>query len=327
MVRPDVILCSLPPLDLSMSVSRYGKTNGIPVIIDVRDLWPDIFLELVPHWGRTWFDLALAPLWRQARSSCRNAFAITGNCPGFVEWGLGHAGRSGTDLDRHFPFGYSAPKLSVGEREQAMRFWGKHGLREGDGEFTVCFFGAFGKQFDLETVIDAAMMLEAEGANVRFVLCGTGERLEGLKIRARGSNAVIFPGWVGRDQIWTLMALSDAGIAPYRNHPGFVNNLPNKPIEYMAGGLPIISGLHGYLESLLVRYQCGLSYAPGDARALRNVVMRLVDDRTFLNGISTNARRLFSENFDADKVYGEMIRYLQEVVSVYSTRTHSHLET
>ncbi|MHB0984020.1 MAG: glycosyltransferase family 4 protein [Sulfuricella sp.] len=327
MQRPDVILCSLPPLELPVAVTHYGKAHGVPVVVDVRDLWPDIFLELVPQWLRPLFNLALAPMWRQARTACRNAFAITGNAPGFIEWGLGLAQRSATDLDRYFPFGYAAPMLTDDERESANSFWGKYGLHEGDAEFTVCFFGAFSNQFDLETVVDAALMLEAEGVGVQFILCGTGERLEALKTRAGGSQAVIFPGWVGRAEIWTLMSLSDIGIAPYRNHAGFIGNLPNKPIEYMAGGLPVVSGLHGYLEELLDHNQCGVNYAPGDARALRDVIVRLMGDGAQLTVMSTNARRIFSEKFDADKVYGKMMAYLQDVVTAYASQSHSQEET
>ena len=321
---PDVVLCSLPPLELSAAVTRYGKAHDVPVIVDVRDLWPDIFLELVPSWARSLFGFALTPMWRQARAACQNAFAITGNCPEFVEWGLRHARRPAGNLDRFFPFGYLVPVLTDKVREKARHFWNTYGLCEGDTQFTICFFGAFSNQFDLETVIDAALMLEAEGVSARFVLCGAGEHLEALRARASGSRAVIFPGWVGRAEIWTLMTLCDVGIAPYRNHVGFAGNLPNKPIEYMAGGLPIVSGLRGYLAEFLDRHQCGLTYVPGDAQALRDVVVRLMKDTELLTKMSANARRVFSEKLDAGKVYGQMIDYLQNAAAVHSS-SHSAL--
>lgn len=317
--RPDVILCSLPTLDLSVAATRYGKAHDVPVIVDVRDLWPDIFLEVAPHWARPLFNLALAPMWQQARIACRDTFAITGNSPKFVEWGLKFAQRSASEMDRHFPFGYEdSSVISDDAQEHAKQFWSAFGLHEGCPEFTICFFGTFSNQFDLETVIDSALMLEAEGARVRFVLCGTGERLGALKARACGSSSVIFPGWVGRAEIWMLMAISDVGIAPYRNHAGFIGNLPNKPIEYMAGGLPVLSGLQGYLEELLERHQCGLNYAPGNARALCKVIVQLMGDSDLLTTMSTNAHRLYSEEFTASTVYDKMMRYLQDVIVAYS---------
>ncbi len=318
---PHVILCSLPPLELPIAVTSYGKLHGVPVILDVRDLWPDIFLEVVPRWLRPLMKLGLTPIWRQARTACQNAFAITGNSPGFVEWGLRRAQRSATDLDHYFPFGYAIPMLTDGERESTNYFWSKYALHEGDAEFTVCFFGTFSNQFDLEAVIDSAIMLQAEGAGVRFVLCGAGERLKALKTRARGCNSVIFPGWVGRAEIWTLMALSDVGIAPYRNHAGFVDNLPNKPIEYMAGGLPVVSGLHGYLEEFLDHNQCGVNYTLGDARSLRDVIVCLKENRAQVRMMSKKACQVFSEKFDAEKVYGKMMVYLRDVIAAYSVRS------
>jgi glycosyltransferase involved in cell wall biosynthesis len=179
----------------------------------------------------------------------------------------------------------------------------------------VCFFGAFGNQFDLETVVDASFLLEAENAGVRFVLCGSGERLKDLKARAGGSPGAIFPGWVDRAQIWSLMAISDAGIAPYRNSAGFVGNLPNKPIEYLAGGLPIISSLRGYLEEMLDRAGCGITYTPGSPSSLRDVIVSLMADRAQLRSMSARALALFESEFDAEKVYTEMIAYLTEVVA------------
>ena len=318
MELPDVILCSLPSLELPVAATAYGRSHNVPVIIDVRDLWPDIFLEIAPSWLRPFFNLGLAPMWCQANFACKNAHAITGNAPGFVEWGLERANRAPTSLDRHFPFGYETPKLSKDEQKSASQFWANYGLGCGDSKLTVCFFGAFSNQFDLETVVDAALILEAEVVDVRFVLCGTGENLGALKIRAKGSQSIVFPGWVGRAEIWSLMALSDIGIAPYKNHIGFLGNLPNKPIEYMAGGLPVLSGLHGYLEELLETNECGLNYELSDPLALRDAIKGLLANREQISVMSVNAQKLFARHFSAEIVYEGMIAYLKNVVALHS---------
>ncbi len=316
MAPPDVVLCSLPPLELPCAVTRYGKARGVPVIVDVRDLWPDVLLELAPRWSRRLFNIALAPMWIQARAACRDAYAITGNSPDFVKWGLERAGRPAGPLDRHFPFGYAVPQLTEEMRRAANRFWDAlPGLAQGG--FKLCFFGTIGKQFDLETVVDAALMLEAEGADVQFILCGAGEGLESLKLRAKGCQAVVFPGWIGRAEIWTLMALCDAGLAPYRNHPGFTGNFPNKPIEYFAGGLPVVSGLRGYLEELLARTQTGVTYAPGNPAALCDVIRNLAANMGETAKMSANARTIFADEFDSERVYGAMSHYLGEVAESY----------
>lgn len=314
---PDVILCSLPTLELALASTRYGKRHGVPVVIDVRDLWPDIFQEFAPHWARGLARYALAPMRGQAMRACVDAYAITGNSPPFVEWGLRNAGRVATRLDRPFPFGYLAQAPAEQDREAAVRFWKGHGLAKGQGGLIACFFGTLGHQFDLETVLDAALLLESEGHAVRFVLCGIGERLEALKTRAGTSRAVVFPGWVDRAQIHALMGMADVGLAPYRNHAGFVGNMPNKPIEYLAGGLPVLTSLGGYLGGFLASHGCGMSYPEGNALALRDIFVRFCENSQPLADMSSNARRVFAQQFDADKVYGGMCDYLSEVVAAY----------
>ena len=41
---PHVIIASMPSVDLAAASVSFGK-NNIPVIVDVRDLHPDIFIE------------------------------------------------------------------------------------------------------------------------------------------------------------------------------------------------------------------------------------------------------------------------------------------
>lgn len=311
--KPDVMVTSFPTIELSVEAVRYGRRFDVPVVVDIRDLWPEIFLEVAPFWARPVANLLLQPLWRATREALSGADALTGNSPGFVAWGLRQANRPASMLDRHFPFGYVSEPLSAAEEAAAFAFWRAKGVSEADETSVVCFFGAFSGQFDMDTVVDAARVLMRAGRNFQFVLCGSGERLEALRKRAGDLPNVIFPGWVGRAEIWALMKLSKFGLAPYKNHIGFTGNFPNKPIEYFSGGLPVISCLDGYLRDFLATNRCGLYYRPGDAEDLCAVLERAALSQSSWIEMSANAKKCFSEQFEANKVYGEMIAYLAEV--------------
>ena len=105
---PDVILCSYPTLELSLACVKYGRKNCVPVVLDIRDLWPDLLLNVAPRWGRSLARAALAPMFREARAACRGAKAICGVTSPMVDFGLRHANRRRTPLDRDFSFGYPA---------------------------------------------------------------------------------------------------------------------------------------------------------------------------------------------------------------------------
>lgn len=103
------------------------------------------------------------------------ATAILGPTEEYVSWGVKLAGREKSPLDRAFAFGYSASPPTPREIEDARVFWERWGISENRDQFIVCFFGTLGRQFDLETVIEAAKSLGVSNARIRFVICGTGD--------------------------------------------------------------------------------------------------------------------------------------------------------
>lgn len=315
--KPDIIVCSLPTLELSVESVRYGQHAGVPVIIDVRDLWPDLFEQLVPEWAGKILHLFLYPMRQQARQACKLASGITGNSPYFVDWGVDLAGRQKTKHDCYYPHGYITSIPSPTQEQQAKEFWKKSSFLFDEEIFTACFFGAIGPQSEFETVIDAARILEKKNLPFRFVLCGLGDRLQDLKNKAADCSSVHFPGWIDAPEILGLMRISHIGLVLYRSNIGYVRNIPNKPIEYLSAGLPIVSTLQGYLSEFLEKHDCGITCGNGDAAGLARALTVLAEDRDRLKRMSDNARKVFAERFEAEKVYSKMIGYLEDVVHSY----------
>jgi len=280
------------------------------VVLDVRDLWPDIFLDHAPAPLRPLARLALAPLFAQTGEAFRLARAVTGITTPFVEWGLRLAGRQPGPEDRAFAMGYPSREVDPGLLVEARAWWkATHGL-DGHAGLTAIFTGSFGHQVDLDTVIAAARRLC--GTGIRFVLCGSGENLERCRRRAAGLDNVILPGWVDAPRIQALMELAYVGLAPYYSRVDFLNSYPNKVLEYLSGGLPVLSAMEGLVGELLQENECGEVYGPGDSLSRLSVsLLSLRDAPERLHAMSLRARALFEARFDADRVYGEMATYLQ----------------
>ncbi len=308
---PQVILCSLPPLELCLEIAKYGKSMDVPVVLDVRDLWPDIFLEVVPPRFQKIAKLAFQPMFSSVRWSCRQAKAIISITPPLVEWGVKYANRPATNWDQDFPHGYTELKPSVERIEQANDFWGKLGVGESQSEFVICFFAGMGLHIEIETVIDAARDLQQLKRHAfRFVLCGNFEKQAKL---AQDCQNVVFPGWVGAAEIWTLMRRSTVGIVPIRSRLDFTLSIPNKAIEYMSAGLPVVSSLQGYLSDILSTHRCGLTYDNEDPDSLIDVLQKLKDDPQLVHSFAENALRLYQGKFTATKVYNNMANYLEKI--------------
>lgn len=305
-LRPDVILCSYPTIELSAAAVEFGRRAGVPVVLDVRDLWPDIFLDLAPAPLRPVARLALSGLFSASARALGSAHAIIGITDAFVGWGVKVAGRPASPLDQSFPMAYAAKQPPAEAIDAGHAFWESQGIRAGGR--TICFFGTLGQWFDIPTVLAGARLLKDE--DVDIVLCGDGDRLPEFREAARDLPRVRFPGWVDAGAIRSLMERSMAGLAPYRSVENFTMNLPNKPIEYLAGGLPVISSLRGELERLLAREACGLTYAESDPSDLARVVRSLASDPQGRQAMAHNARSVYVRDFVAESVYGRLTDYL-----------------
>lgn len=315
-VQPDIILCSYPTIELSLVATKYGKRKNVPVIIDVRDLWPDNFLDMVPMWGRWLAKIILIPMLKKTRVIYKSATGIVGLTSDFVEWGINYANRKHSNLDREFPMGYIRTPPNQKAIIKAKKFWDSYGINQKNNEFIVCFFGTMGHQFDLKTIIKTAQKLMFQKTLFRFVLCGNGDNLMFYKNIAKNCKNVFFPGWIGTAEIWTLMRLSHVGLVPYVNSKNFTLNLPNKPIEYLSAGLPIVSSLkEGVLADLLKNYNCGMTY--NNANDLTSKLIDLFNNPEILKEMSKNAFDLYKEKFVAEEVYNDMIDYLELVAKNY----------
>jgi glycosyltransferase involved in cell wall biosynthesis len=306
---PDVILCSLPSLELARAAARYGKERGVPVIMDIRDLWPDAMVDLLPAPLRWVGSIMTAPLRRDATLACRNAAAIVGLTDAFRDWGLTHAGRRAAAQDRVFPLAYSDEPPDAAAIKKAAARWDD--LKVLPEDFIICFFGFLGVQFEFDPVIEAARLLRQKNVLVKFVICGEGDSLPRLRSQSAKLDNVVLPGWVDAPEIWTLMRRSRLGLAPYIDSENFRKNVPNKIAEYLSGGVPILTNLEGRVRTVLTENECGYFYRHGSGRELAEVIEGAIRDPAALERRARNAAALFTKSFSADRIYAHFVSYLE----------------
>ncbi|MEQ8837272.1 MAG: glycosyltransferase, partial [Lacipirellulaceae bacterium] len=317
--QPDVILCSYPTIEASYTAVKYGRENDVPVVLDIRDLWPDLFVDHAPGSTQKIARSVLAPYFRMSSNACAQATALCGSTDEFVRWGLERGGRGLSDWDRAVPFAYDPPNLSENELQDSRRHWDQEGIGVDPNVPVACFFGTLNRQFDFDSVIDAARRVNAK-RHVQFVFCGQGEVLESLRAETAGDKFIKWPGWVNAAQIWALMQHSQFGLAPYLETPNFLSNVANKPIEYLAGGLPIVSSLsRGALHRLVESNEVGISYN-GDADRLASQMLALLADTGRHRELVQNARDLFLERYSAEQVYGGFAEHLEAIAGSTADR-------
>lgn len=320
MPPPDVVVASMPPLELSRAAVRYGKRRGVPVVVDIRDLWPDIFLEVFPKKMQWAGRLAVSPFYAMLKESVRKASAVSGVSEHAVDWALAHAGKARGSLDGALPLAYTPEDISDAALARAGDFWDAAGIRAGDPALTICFFGSLTPRIELETVLEAARRLppEMEG-KLRFVLCGTGQRAEEVAQCAARSPFLIAPGWVDAAQIVVLMRRSQIGILPYKSTGDFIRIIPNKIFDYLSGGLPILTSLVGVTGDLVQRTKAGWMYRNDDPGDLVRVVTALCSDRAQVESASAHSTEIAAD-YSAAKIYGEFRNRLDRIIAANTTK-------
>jgi glycosyltransferase involved in cell wall biosynthesis len=302
--KPDVIVASMPSYDLAFESARYAKKHRIPVLVDIRDQWPDIFIENVPPRFRGMARLILKNEFSMLKSLLGMADGLVSMTDPLLKWGLSYAGRERTWKDNVFYLGYRKGELVDNERTRKLYELGK----VLSGNFVVTFVGTFGTYHNPSLLIDCAK--EFEGGDIRFVLAGDGELLQELKEKASSLSNVFFPGWLDQDQITVLLKHSHVGVCP----SGQIENkvfFPNKAFSYLAEGLPVLSSFRGEIEEIIDKYKVGYSY--DNLESLVKGIKALYNDSDLYREMSANALRLFGEKFDADKIYVEYAQHVERI--------------
>jgi len=310
---PSAIVAGYPTIELAIACQRFAGPRGIPWALDIRDLWPDIFVDLVPTPLRRLAQVALRPYNRSASHALANADALIAITEPYLNWGLAKAGRKRRALDDVVPFGY--PEMSLrdtsGFTDDPML--ANLGL-DPSRHLIIAFFGTFGRQFDIDTVIEAMKALQAtkngDADQVRFVLCGAGDNLDRFRHRAAGITQILFPGWLNGAQMRAIMANANLGLAPYFSNRNFIGNMPNKPIEYMSAGLPILTCLNGLLADTVRREKIGLVYRSGDPASLIEAIHFAQANQQHLKAMGLRANELFKLRYRSDLVMTNYHRFI-----------------
>ena len=134
----------------------------------------------------------------------------------------------------------------------------------------------------------AARLLQAAGSPLVLLLVGEGAEKPGLRAAAaQGLGRAALPNLrfldpLPKPRLAGLLAGSQIGVQCLAPVAAFAEwTAPNKLMDYLAAGLPVVANLGGRAARLLEedsRGPCGIATAPGDPRALAAALAALAAD-------------------------------------------------
>ena len=311
--KPDIIITSFPTMELSRVAVDYARKNNICVLVDYRDLWPEVFVEVAPRIFQPIIRLILYPLFKKRKSILRNSTGIISITDELLNYFLKIINRKKNNFDNSFPLAYYKSEKNK-TNNSAKSFWNK--IIPAGYKNIICFFGTIGYQFDLETVIESAEKLQK--SNVLFVICGDGDLRNDIIKKSKKLRNIIFPGYVTATQIKELLNISSIGLCPYKPKKAFLNSIPGKAIEYFSSGLPILTTLGGgVLGNLVIKNNFGSNYKYKNSKSLvdeiHNLLIKLNDNSIDKNKIL----KYYNHHFDSKSVFKNYLLHVEKVYLKY----------
>lgn len=289
--RPDVMLCTSPPLTVGLTGAVLQRLWRVPMVFEVRDLWPETAIEA----GVLTHPVLIRLSYWLERLSYRRANWINVLTPAFRK----HLVESkGVDPSRISTI-TNAADLDVfhpGPRDNWVRE--QHGLQ---GRFLIVYVGAHGVANHLEQLLDAAAALR-DLLDVHFLLVGDGMRKPELQraARERGLTNITFADPVPKRQVADYIAAADVCTAVLKRLDVFKTVYPNKLFDYMASERPVILGIDGVARRLLEEAGAGVYVRPEDPEAFAGAVRRLRADPALRHRLACAGRRHVEQHYARD---------------------------
>lgn len=300
MEKPDLIYVSFPTIDFAEVAVAYGKRNNVKVIVDIRDLWPDIFKQNVnPILGFLAYPyIKLMDL--KTKKIMQSAYALNSISPEALDWALKKAGRKKRTEDKAYFIGYSESESQNNKKLLQCK------IKE--GEIVISFFGTINNQFNFKLLVDVAKELGND--DIKFILCGDGPQMKYLRGISRDVKNISLLGWVDNETINYVLNHSFMGFAPYKNTFDFQMGVSNKFGEYLSHSLPVIVTCEGAMENLIHEYQCGIMSM--DKTRIANFILKLKKDHNSYQKLRKSAYSLYKNELDASNIYNEIAEYIEK---------------
>ena len=299
--RPDVIIGSSPHLLVPLCVCFLSRLYRVPFIMEIRDLWPQVFVDMGVAKANSVVVKLLALL---AKTLYHRAQHIVVLGPQMRE----HIAKLGIDYNRisWIPNGADLTRF-----ESVPPPSGGRSLK-------VMYLGAHGPANALDTLIEAAKIVQdSKAEGIQFILVGDGPEKPRLVRMAEelGLDNVEFRSPVPKSRVPEVLCEADVLVVTYAasffNSGGSLNKLN----DYMAAGRPVVLAVELSYDPVK-EAGCGLTVAPEDPHALAEAIVgvcRLSSKER--EAMGRRGREYVQEHHDIKKLAEELEEIVNRVVA------------
>jgi glycosyltransferase involved in cell wall biosynthesis len=300
--KPDVIWASSPPLFVGLSGVALSRLFRIPLVVDIRDLWP-----------------ASAVGTGQLSAEGR-AYRVGERMEQYVYDQAAHITCVARPMQEYIRAKTRTPVTVVynGARTSDI-LDGPNGCHDSSSGHTLLYAGNLGRAQQLDLLIRAWATVRDRNGHGKWTLklLGTGAVEEDLKQLARdlgAGDSVVFVPPVSRQEAAREMARAAALSVSLQADAAFERTIPSKVFDGMAVGRPILAGVAGEGREILESTGANLCYPPGNQQALEHALEQLMGDYQHLQLVAYRNPQVIRKGYTRERAVEALMRVFDSVV-------------
>lgn len=266
--KPDLVIGSSPQLMAAFASCLIAKLKGAKFYFEVRDLWPQVLVELggkSPDSGLVKI-LGAMEAWLYRHSD--RVIVLSKGCLSYVkDKGAKEAVwlPNGPDLDM-FQSDFST--------DEAKTHYGVDPTR-----FSLLYAGAHGKANALHTIVKACQILDKQAPDqFQVILVGDGPEKAALISLGQDLQCLEFRDPIPKQEMPNLLQNVDAGLLTLEDIPLFKYGVsPNKLYDYYAAHKPVVVAVGGLINEEVKTYELGKTAHPEKPQELAEAIQALGD--------------------------------------------------
>jgi glycosyltransferase involved in cell wall biosynthesis len=296
-LRGDLVFATSTPLTVAVPGVVAARLRRVPFVFEVRDLWPEVPIEM----GALRNPIARRLAGALASFAYRNAEEVIALSPGMA---AGVAARRPGTRTTMIP---NAADLAMFEvRPEAVRRFRDEHRWLGDRPLIV-YTGALGAVNGVEYLIRAARRMHALDPRAQVLIVGHGKEWEDTR-RLAGEHGLLDDTvhmWekVPKAELPVILGAATMSTSFVRPVRALWDNSANKFFDALAAGRPIAINYGGWQADLLRETGAGLVLDPYDADAAGVLLAGHVRDEPWLVRSRAAAHRLAVEQFSRDLLF------------------------
>lgn len=304
----DVVIVTSPPLFVGVSGYLISLFKRIPMVFEIRDLWPESAIDT----GVLTNKLVIKIAYAVENFVYKKSILINVLTPAFYKTLNEKKGVKKEKLiliPNAADFSLSEEILQTFDRE-AFRI-----EKDLEGKFVITYVGAHGVANHLDQILEAGKKLE--DTNVLFLLIGQGMEKERLKQKAKQMNVsnVRFLDPVPKKEVFKYIIASEMGASVLMKNDTFKTVYSNKTFDYFSCKKPILMAIDGVSRELVENAKAGSYVEPENIHEFERIIRSYLTEPERLKREGVNGYQYARKNFDRKVLANKYLEAIHKKIS------------